>query len=148
MHEHARRDHELATFTNQLLAGEEPEEMDELAELATVVRQLHAAIAPHEKPSPTFQKRLRQRLELEWNLQQRQQRPTRWWAHTRARQLAALAAGLAVLVAAAVWLSWQQEGESGALKGTAVGATAGTLVAFGVVALVGLGLWALYRRRR
>ena len=145
MHEHARRDDELATFTNQLLAGEEPETMSELDDLAGVVRQLHDAIAPHKKPTPNFRAQLTQRLEMEWGLQYR--KPARWWHTRRAQQMVALAASFLVLVAAAIWLSWQHEDGGSALKGTALGPSTGALVML-VVVLGGLGLVMLYRHRR
>ena len=145
MHEHARRDDELATFTNQLLAGEEPEKMSELDDLARVVRQLHDTIAPYEKPTPTFRTQLAQRLEMEWNLQYR--KAPRWWHTRRIQQMVALAAGLLVLVAATLWLSGQHEDSVGPLKGTALGPTTGALVVL-VVVLGGLGLIMLYRRKR
>jgi len=145
MHEHARRDNELATFTNQLLAGEEPETMKEIGDLATVVRQIQGVIAPEEKTSPQFRAQLGQRLEVEWRLQYRQ--PARWWGSRRARRVMALAASLLMLVAAAMWFSWQHEEGGSSLKGTAFGPTAGALVVFGV-ALGGLGLIAFFLRKR
>ena len=144
MHEHARRDNELATFTDKLLAGEEPEEMNDQDELTFVVRQLYEVIAPHEKPPSAFREQLTQRLEMEWNLQHRQ--PARWWKTRRARRTMALAAGLAMLVAAAMWFSQQRTGGGGSLKGTALGPTTGALVVLMVVLGV-LGLIVLYRRK-
>ncbi|GEM_PF-6870037 len=146
MHEHARRDNDLATFTNQLLAGKEPEDMTELEDLTPVVRQLHAVIAPDEEPTSAFRAQLSQRLEMEWRLQH--QRPARWWASRRVRRFSTLAAALLMLAAATIWLSWHHDGEGGALSGTAIGPTASALVAFGAVVLGGLVLLALYRRKR
>ena len=144
MHEHARRDNELATFTDKLLAGEEPGKMTEQEELRVVVRQLYDVIAPHEKPDPAFREQLTQRLEMEWNLLHRQ--TSRWWEKRGVRRVAALAASLAVLVAAAVWLSAQSEGGDSTLKGTALGPMTGVLVVI-LVVLGGLGLIMLYRRK-
>ncbi len=144
MHEHARRDNELATFTDKLLAGEEPETMNDQEELTVVVRQLYDVIAPHEKPDPAFRERLTQRLELEWHLLHN--RPARWWQTPKARRAAALAAGLAMLVAAAMWFSAQSENGKSTLKGTALGPTTGALVV-ALLVLGVLGLVALYRRR-
>ncbi len=143
MHEHARRDNELATFTDQLLAGEEPD-MQELDDLAHVVRQLHEVIAPHEKPTAAFRTQLAQRLEMEWALQRRQ--PPHWWATRRVRQALALAASLLVLAGAAIWFSWPHESNN-SLRGTALGSATGVLVAV-VVVLAGLGVFMFYRHKR
>ena len=144
MHEHAGRDNELATFTDKLLAGEEPEDMNDQDTLKDVVRQLYDVIAPHEKPTPAFREQLMHRLEMEWDLQHRQD--SRWWKTRRTRSVAMLAAGLAILVAAAVWFSDWTESGNRALHGTALGPMTGALVVI-LVVLGGLGLVMLYRRK-
>ena len=90
MHDDTRLDDELAAFTDGLLGGEGEPTSPGLEELALVVRQLNAVIAPGTRPDPAFRDHLTQRLNREWTFQH--QRRTRFRHSTRLVQL---------------WLSWR-----------------------------------------
>jgi hypothetical protein len=140
MHDNARLDDELAAFTDSFLAGEDVAAPARLEELAQVVRQLNAVIAPGEQPSPAFRERLTRRLTREWSLQH--QRRTRF---RPSRRLVQLAAVVAVILGAAIVLSLDPEDKP--VQGTALGSTSGIVVVVAVLVVVGIVVFWLYQRR-
>jgi hypothetical protein len=141
MHDHTGLDDELAAFTDQLLAGEDVQAPPELEELAGVVRQLHAMIAPESRPDPAFRERLTQRVHREWSIQHKRQ--PRAWHSRRLVQLTALAAVVALTLLALLLLS---DGDEEPVQGTALGSVTGVIVVAAV--LVGLGVLIVWYRQR
>jgi hypothetical protein len=142
-----RLDNELATFTDRVLAGEEPQVSDELQNLAQVVQQLHQVIAPDASPDPAFKARLTQRLMREWVAQPaRQPRRALPWYRNRMVQLGVLAAGLVVVLLAIVLLSGTPNGSDDAMQGTTWGSLGWTFMFAVLLAGVG-GLWFWFRQR-
>ncbi len=141
----ARLDNELAAWTDRLLEGNDTQTPADLADLASVVRQLHQVIAPDARPDPAFRDRLTQRLHREWNL--RHQRHSRVWPNRRVMQIAALAAGVTVVLLVIVLVLAQNSDDGEAIQGTALGSVAGAIVVLVVIAgSIGL-LLAWYQRR-
>lgn len=141
MHDHTELDNDLAAFTDRLLAGEDVQAPPELEELAHVVRQLHAVIAPESRPDPAFRERLTQRVNREWSIQHK--RPPSAWRSRRLVQLTALAAVVALTLLALLLLS---EGDEEPVQGTALGSVTGVVVVAAV--LIGLGLLIVWYRQR
>ena len=140
MHDNARLDDELAAFTDGILAGEDVPTPAGLEELAQVVRQLNALIAPAEQPSPAFRERVTQRLNREWTLQY--QRRTRFRYSRRLVQMAAL---VAVILAALIVLSFDSENKS--VQGTALGSPSGIAVIIVVLVVIGGAILWFYQHR-
>ena len=140
MHDNARSDDELAAFTDSFLAGADAPTPAGLEELAQVVRQLNALIAPAEQPSPVFREHLTQRLNREWALQH--QRRTRFRFSRRLVQVAAL---VAVIVGVLVVLSLDSENKS--VQGTALGSTSGVVVIIAALAVIGVAIVWFYQHR-
>lgn len=140
-------DDQLATFTDQVLAGQPAQTDESLAELAEVVSQLRSVIAPDQGPSARFREQLTARLALEWEAQHRP--PARWWQIPRMRRALALVALVALVALLSVlWAVFGAQGET-ALEGTAgqdVTLTLGVIVGAGALAV--LALAAIYWRRR
>ncbi len=140
MHDNARLDDELAAFTDGSLAGEDVPTPAGLEDLAQVVRQLNAVIAPAEQPSPAFQEHLAQRLNREWTLQHQRRTSFRF-----GRRLVQLAALVAVILGAVIVLSYDSEDKS--VQGTALGSTSGIVVVVAVLVVVGVAILWFYQRR-
>jgi heme A synthase len=140
MHDNARLDDELAAFTDGFLAGEDVPTPVGLEELAQVVRQLNALIAPAEQPSPAFRERLTQRLNREWTLQH--QRRTRFRFNHRLVQVAAV---VAVILGVLIVLSLDSENKS--VQGTALGSTSGIVVIIAVLLVIGVTIFWFYQHR-
>jgi hypothetical protein len=140
MHDNARLDDELAAFTDGLLAGEDVPAPTGLEELAQVVRQLNALIAPAERPSPAFREHLTQRLNREWTLQH--QRRTRF---RFSRRLVQVAAVVVVILGALVVLALNSENES--VQGTALGSASGIVVIVVVLLAIGVAIFWFYQHR-
>lgn len=145
MPKHTEYDNELAEFTDQLLAGKEPDMAIEEAELVTVVRQLQRTIT--DEPAPSSLKiQLAQRLDMEWDLHH--QRQTRWWETPRVRRIAMLlAASIALVIGAAVVLSTADNGNSTGFEGAANGPVVSVaIVALFIIGVIGLIVF--FRRDR
>ena len=140
MHDNATLDDELAAFTDSLLAGENIPAPAELEELAQVVRQLSAVIAPAEQPGPAFRERLTQRLNREWTLQHERRTRFRY-----SRRLVQLAAVVAVVLGAMIVLLLDSENKS--VQGTALGSTSGIVIIVAVVAVGVLAILWFYQRQ-
>jgi lipopolysaccharide export LptBFGC system permease protein LptF len=140
MHDNARLDDELAAFTDGLLAGEDVPAPTGLEELAQVVRQLNALIAPAERPSPAFREHLTQRLNREWTLQH--QRRTRF---RFSRRLVQVAAVVVVILGALVVLALNSENES--VQGTALGSASGIVVIVVVLLAIGVAIFWFHQHR-
>ena len=141
MHDNATLDDELAAFTDSLLAGENVPAPADLEELAQVVRQLSAVIAPAEHPGPAFREHLTQRLNREWTLQHERRTRFRY-----SRRLVQLAAVVAVVLGAMIVLLLDSENKS--VQGTALGSTSGVVVIVAVLAVGALAIFWFYQRRK
>ena len=141
MHDNATLDDELAAFTDSLLAGENIPAPAELEELAQVVRQLSAVIAPAEQPGQAFRERLTQRLNREWTLQHERRTRFRY-----SRRLVQLAAVMAVVLGAMIVLLLDSEDKP--VQGTALGSTSGVVVIVAVLAVGALAIFWFYQRRK
>lgn len=137
MPKHTQYDNELAEFTDQLLAGKEPDMSTEETELADVVRQLQRTISGDAAPAP-FKTQLTQRLGMEWDLHHKRQ--VRWWATPQVRRVTTLLAASVVLVIAAVLVLSTVDSDGGTgLEGSASGsATSIAIIALFVVGVLGL----------
>lgn len=161
MPEDRRHDDELAAYTDQLLAGENPEVPPEIEDLAPVVRSLRDVIQPDAKPSPTFRAQLDQQLDREWEQIQLErqdanrlgQRPTRprarqpvikRWRQRRMARLVSLAAAVAVILVGALLVIDQ---ESSSQAGSATGPLSWPVVV-GVVSVVLVGLLLFWLSQR
>ena len=140
MHDKARLDDELAAFTDSFLAGEDVPTSAGIEELAQVVRQLNALIAPAEQPSPAFRERLTQRLNREWTLQHQRRTRLRF-----SRRLVQLAAVVAVILVALIVLSLDSDHKS--VQGTALGSPSGIAVIIVVLVVIGGAILWFYQHR-
>lgn len=142
-------DHELAAFTDRLLAGEDAAPPSgELRDLAATVRQIHAVVTPDAAPEAdaALKKRLAGQLRREWERQPRPVgRPVRSWRTNRRVQVAALAASLTVLLVVIALLAGSSG--DGSVQGTA---SEPSTLALGGAVLVGGALlaWWWVRARR
>jgi hypothetical protein len=137
-----RLDDELAALTDALLVGGEMRASENLSELVPVIDQLRRVIAPDSRPDPAFQAQLTERLVWEWN--RLYQRRATGWLHQRWGRVAALAAGLVLVLLVVVLMRGQ--GGDGALQGTASGPLLWPLVIVGV-GLFGAVLILIWLRR-
>jgi hypothetical protein len=144
MQDDAKRDEELATLTDRLLAGEEVEVLPELEDLAQVVRRIREVAPLGTHADPAYRVRLKRRLDQEWNL--RYKRATHNWWNRRTFRLAVLAASLLVVLLVAVLLSIEGTDDGKTVQGTALGSLASAFLI--VAAVVGIGLVVLWYWQR
>lgn len=142
MPQDARLDDELAAFTDQLLSGEQAQVSPEIEDLAAVVKRLCQVVDPATRPDPAFRDRLTQRLNREWTLYH--QRPARRWMSNRLLQVAAVAAGLGVVLLV-VSLLGNGSGDQN-IEGTAWGSLGWAFVI--VVAVGGLVAFVIWYGRK
>lgn len=133
-------DDELVEATDALLDGREmPRLNGENLELFQVARQICGVIEPQNPPSVAFDQRLHERLEAEWNRASAQ--PTLRLVERPLARIAALAAGVVLVLGALIVLAVPDAAEP--LQGAAIGFddAAALVVLFGVVIVGALFYW-------
>ena len=141
MDENRRLDDELAALTDAAIENRDIEASQDMAPLTEVVRGLRDLNESGDMPSPSFEARMRQRLDTEW--EQRHRRLTRPRL-SNAMRVATLAAALVVVLVVAVSLAGAPEH---GVQGTALGSPEGVIVALALAAFVGAALL-FWRKRR
>lgn len=142
MDENRRLDDELAKLTDAVIESREAKTSEDMAELSDMVRGLRDLIEPDDQPSASFEARMRQRLDLEW--EQRQRRMLRPRVSNTVR-VASLAAALVVVLVVVISLAGAPA--NGGLQGTALGSPEGIIVIAALAAVVGIAVL-IWRGRR
>ena len=143
MDENRRLDDELAEVTDAIIENREMKTSQEIADLAEIARGLHDLIEPNTPPSATFEARMKNRLDMEW--EQRQRRVTRMRVNPAVR-LVALAAAVVVVMVVIIFLT-NNPSEEGSFDATALGSPEALIGIIAVTAVVGAAIL-VWRNRR
>lgn len=102
MEENRRLDDELADITDAIIENREMKTSEEVADLAEIARGLRNLIEPNAALPTSFEARMKQRLDGEW--EQRQRRAVRMRVNPAVR-LIALAAAVVVVMVVVIFLT-------------------------------------------
>ena len=133
-------DDQLANFTDQLLAGNTPQDMDdpELEALTITVKRLHSAFGENAETDADSE-RLQAQVMAHWTtLQQgkphRQNNRSPWWRKIN-RQRMSLAISLAVIILLVVAVPWLLT-STPSMPGAAGAAKSSTIIGIGIIIMV------------
>ncbi|HLU08761.1 MAG TPA: hypothetical protein VK003_03785 [Oceanobacillus sp.] len=143
MDENRRLDDELAELTDAIIENREMTPSQDIADLAEIARGLRDLIEPNTPPSASFDARMKNRLDMEW--EQRQRRMTRMRV-TPAVRMVSLAAAVVVVMVVVIFLT-NNPSEGGGFDGTALGSPDALIAVVAVAAVVGAAIL-VWRNRR
>ena len=142
MDENRRLDDELADITDAIIENREMKTSQENVALAEIARGLRDLIEPNAPVPASFEARMKNRLDMEW--EQRQRRAVRMRVNPAVR-LVALAAAVVVVMVVVIFLT--NGVESGPPNATAVGVPDALIGIIAVAAVVGAAVL-VWRNRR
>lgn len=145
MDENRRLDDELADLTDAVIENRDMNISQEAAELAVIVRGLRDLIEPNAPPPASFEKRMKQRLDIEW--EQRQRRAVARTRPNPALRLVALAAAFAVVLVVIIFVTNNNPSNDPQIVGTAVGSPDALIAVVAIAAVVGAAIL-VWRNRK